>query len=175
MILLPFYSHSSDDSTPILLPFFWWLYSHSTRFLLIILLPFYWWFYAHSTPILLIILLPFYSLSTDNSTPILRPFYCVLKHLWTTEFIGSRYSHSTRLQWRRMNSKAGPNSGFLTFSLLCKSHRKKHYCNNYMLIICTHMESILTKCTSSTPTRPIPALLTTRPPAIPLLGICLGK
>ena len=64
MILLPFYSHSTDDSMPILLAFYWWFYSHSTR-------------------ILLRIVLPFYSHSTDDSTPILRicnwellSFYC---------------------------------------------------------------------------------------------------
>ena len=93
-------NHSTDDSTPILLAFYWWLYSHSTDdstpILLMILFPFrfhstddstpillafYWWFYFHSTPILL----PFYSYSTGDSTPILLAFY------WWF------YSHSTRI------------------------------------------------------------------------------
>ena len=60
MILCPFYSHSTDDSMPILLAF-------------------YWWFYSHSTHILLMILCLFYSLSTDDSTPILLPFYLMIQ------------------------------------------------------------------------------------------------
>ena len=89
MILLPFYSHSTDDSTPILLmillPFRWWFYSHSASILLMILLPFYSHSTNNSTPILLMILLPFCLHSTDDSTPILLAFY------WWF------YSHSTRI------------------------------------------------------------------------------
>ena len=98
LIVLPFYSHSTDDCTPILLAFYWWFYSHSARILLMILLPFcshctddsvlillalYWWFHSHSIRILLMIPLPFYSHSTDDSTPILLTLY------WWF------YSHST--------------------------------------------------------------------------------
>jgi len=96
-------SHSTDDSTPILvmisipilllilLPIQRWFYSHFTDdftpILLMILLPIYWWFYSHSTndstPNILMILLSFYwwfySQSTDDSTPnllmILLSFY----------------------------------------------------------------------------------------------------
>ena len=89
-IVLPFYSHSTVDCTPILLAFYWWLHSHSTSLLLMILLPFsshstddstpillalYWWFCSHSARIILMIPLPFYSHSTDDSTPILLAFY----------------------------------------------------------------------------------------------------
>ena len=66
-ILFPFYSHSTDHSTPM-------LYT-----LLMILTPFY---SHHSTPILLLILLmillPSYLHSTDDSTSILL---IVLPHL----------------------------------------------------------------------------------------------
>ena len=75
MILLPFCFQSTDDSTPILLAFYWWFYSHSTCILLMILLPFYWWFNSHSTRILLMILLPFRFHSADDSTSILLAFY----------------------------------------------------------------------------------------------------
>ena len=68
MILLPFYSDSTDDSTPILLPF-------------------YWWFYSHSACILLMIPLPFYSYSTCN--PILLPFY---SHHSTIIFLALTFS-----------------------------------------------------------------------------------
>ena len=109
MILLPFRFHSTDDSTPVLLAFYWWFYSHSTRILLMILLPFYsystgdstpillafyWWFYSHSTRIIMMILLPFCARglgvcphSTENSTTILLED--LLPFFWWM------YSHST--------------------------------------------------------------------------------
>ena len=98
--LLLFYwaicSHSTDHSTPILLP----LYSHSTPILLkilsafyshsgdctpIIILPLYWCFFstADSIPNLQAILLLFYDNSTSTLLTILLPFFWWL------------YSHST--------------------------------------------------------------------------------
>ena len=107
-ILLPFYwrfySHSSNDCTPILLAFYWWIHSHSTDhssiLIYMIQLPFYGsLFHSNlhdSTPILRIIILPcallgpvdqfywwFYSqstyrfilLSTDHSTQNLLTIY----------------------------------------------------------------------------------------------------
>ena len=87
-------NHSTDDSTPILLAFYWWLYSHSTDdstpILLMILFPFrfhstddstpillafYWWFYFHSTPILLVFYWWFHSHSARILLMILLPFY----------------------------------------------------------------------------------------------------
>jgi len=90
MILIPFYW------------FYWWFYSHSTDdstpILLMILISFYWWFYSHSTaPILWIMLGPvdqfywqFFSQSTNHCTPILLEFY------WW--FYGSRIISKMRVE-----------------------------------------------------------------------------
>ena len=89
LIVLPFYLHSTDDCTPILLAFYWRFYSHSACILLMIPLPFYshstddsipilltfyWWFYSHSTCSLLMILLPFYSNSASGEMMINKTY-----------------------------------------------------------------------------------------------------